>query len=73
MTSLLHRCHGGEGHVDDPACGAIRAQESPRRMYTRTNRVQCGLTIAKLEAQLAEYLAFMERFRSSLKHEEQEL
>jgi len=29
-----------------------------------------GAMIAKLEAQLAEYLAFMPRFRSSLKQEE---
>lgn len=34
--------------------------------------MQCGVTIAKLEAQVAEYLAFMERFRSSLRREEQE-
>lgn len=34
--------------------------------------MQCGLTIARLEAKEAEYLAFMERFRSSLKHEEQD-
>ena len=33
----------------------------------------CGVTIAKLEAQVAEYLAFMDRFRSSLRREEQEL
>lgn len=32
--------------------------------------MSCGLTIAKLEAQVAEYLAFMERFRSSLQREE---
>ena len=32
----------------------------------------CGVTIAKLEAQVAEYLAFMERFRSSLRREEHE-
>jgi uncharacterized coiled-coil protein SlyX len=32
----------------------------------------CGLTIARLEAQLAEHLAFMERFRSSLRKEEYE-
>jgi len=34
--------------------------------------MQCGVTIAKLEAQVAEYLAFMERFRSSLRREEYE-
>ncbi len=32
--------------------------------------MQCGVTIAKLEAQVAEYLAFLERFRSSLQREE---
>ncbi len=32
--------------------------------------MQCGITIAKLEAQVAEYLAFLERFRSSLQREE---
>ncbi len=34
--------------------------------------LSCGVTIAKLEAQVAEYLAFMERFRSSLRREEHE-
>ena len=33
-------------------------------------QMQSGLTIARLEAQLAEYLAFMERFRASLQREE---
>ena len=32
--------------------------------------MQCGVTIAKLEAQVAEYLAFMERFRTALHQEE---
>jgi hypothetical protein len=32
--------------------------------------LQCGITIAKLEAQVAEYGAFLERFRSSLQREE---
>jgi len=32
--------------------------------------MQCGITIAKLEAQHAEHLAFMDRFRSSLQREE---
>ena len=30
----------------------------------------CGVTIAKLEAQVAEYLAFMDRFRTALQREE---
>jgi hypothetical protein len=32
--------------------------------------MQCGLAIARLETQLAEHLAFLERFRSSLQNEE---
>ena len=32
--------------------------------------MQCSVKIAKLEAQVAEYLAFMERFRTSLQREE---
>jgi len=32
--------------------------------------MQCGVTIARLEAQVAEYLAFMERFRSASRQEE---
>ena len=32
--------------------------------------IGCGVSIAKLEAQVAEYFAFMERFRSSLQREE---
>jgi hypothetical protein len=32
--------------------------------------MQCGVTIARLEAQLAEHRAFLERFRSSLREEE---
>jgi hypothetical protein len=30
----------------------------------------CGVTIARLEAELAEFQAFMERFRSALRKEE---
>src|SRR5258708_10004950 len=32
--------------------------------------MQCGLAIARLEKQLAEHLAFLERFRSSLQTEQ---
>jgi hypothetical protein len=32
--------------------------------------MSCGIAIAKLEAQVAEYLAFLERFRSALQREE---
>ncbi len=34
--------------------------------------MQCGLAMARLEAELAEYRAFMDRFRSSLHREEHE-
>jgi hypothetical protein len=33
--------------------------------------MQCGVKIARLEAEHAEFRAFMERYRSSLQHEEQ--
>lgn len=33
-------------------------------------QVQCGVTIAKLEAELAEFQAFMQRFRTALRDEE---
>lgn len=32
--------------------------------------MNCGVIITKLEAQVAEYLAFMERFRTALQQEE---
>lgn len=32
--------------------------------------MEYGIAIAKLEARVAEYLAFMERFRASLRNEE---
>jgi hypothetical protein len=35
-----------------------------------TKHMSCGVTIAKLEAQVAEYLAFMDRFRAALQREE---
>src|SRR3989441_12978419 len=45
---------------------AERADLDRRYSKLLQEHVQCGVTIAKLEAQVAEYLAFMERFRSSL-------
>jgi hypothetical protein len=50
--------------------GAERTKETQRYTTLLQEHMQCGVTIAKLEAQLAQYLAFMERFRSSLRHEE---
>jgi hypothetical protein len=47
-----------------------RAELEQRYHKLLQEHMSCGLTIAKLEAQVAEYLAFMERFRSSLQREE---
>ncbi len=51
---------------------AVRDQMEQRYQVLLQEHMQCGLTIARLEAQLAEHLAFMERFRSSLRKEEHE-
>jgi hypothetical protein len=51
---------------------AAQAELEQRYHKLLQEHMNCGITIAKLEAQVAEYLAFMERFRSSLKREEQE-
>lgn len=47
-----------------------RADLEQRYHKLLQEHMRCGLTIAKLEAQVAEYLAFMQRFRSSLQREE---
>jgi flagellar biosynthesis/type III secretory pathway protein FliH len=47
-----------------------RAEIEQRYRKLLQEHMQCGVTIAKLEAQMAEYLVFMERFRSSLQREE---
>jgi hypothetical protein len=49
---------------------AERVEREHRYHKLLQEHMSCGLTIAKLEAQVAEYLAFMERFRSSLQREE---
>jgi len=51
---------------------AERDQMEHHYQMLAQEHMRCGLTIARLEAQLAEYLAFMERFRSSLQKEEHE-
>jgi len=51
---------------------AERVELEQRYHKLLQEHMSCGITIAKLEAQVAEYLAFMERFRSSLRREEQE-
>ncbi len=47
-----------------------RAEVEQRYRKLLQEHMQCGVTIAKLEAQVAEYLAFMERFRTALHREE---
>ncbi len=47
-----------------------RAEVEQRYRKLLQEHMQCGVTIAKLEAQVAEYLAFMERFRMALHREE---
>jgi hypothetical protein len=49
---------------------AEREQMEQRYRALLQEHMQFGLTITRLEAQLAEHLAFMDRFRSSLKQEE---
>jgi hypothetical protein len=43
---------------------------SMRERFSFTKQMHCGLAIARLETQLAEHQAFLERFRSSLQKEE---
>jgi hypothetical protein len=47
-----------------------RAELEQRYRKLLQEHIQCGVTIAKLEAQVAEYLAFMERLRTALHREE---
>ena len=51
---------------------AQHAELEQRYRKLLQEHMQCGVTIAKLEAQVAEYLAFMERFRTALHREEHE-
>lgn len=49
---------------------AERADLEQRYYKLLQEHMQCGVKVAKLEAQVAEYLAFMERFRTALHREE---
>jgi len=49
---------------------AERAELERRYHQLLQEHMSCGITVAKLEVQVAEYLAFMERFRSALQKEE---
>ena len=54
----------------DQRAQAARADLEQRYHKLLQEHMSCGITIAKLEAQVAEYLAFLERFRSALQREE---
>ena len=56
--------------ADLRAARGEREQMEQRYHLLLQEHMQSGLTIARLEAQVAEYLAFMQRFRSSLRREE---
>jgi len=49
---------------------AERAELEQRYITLLQEHVQCGVTIAKLEAEIAEFQVFMQRFRTALKDEE---
>ncbi|BCL84536.1 hypothetical protein ccbrp13_70010 [Ktedonobacteria bacterium brp13] len=80
LVELLHEAHAER----DLAKRQLQAERVEMEQRAQAQRIEleqhyhkllqehmsCGITIAKLEAQVAEYLAFMERFRSSLQREE---
>lgn len=80
LVELLHEAHIERDEAKRLARVAHaeaeqRAQAEHVELEQRYHKLlqehmSCGVTIAKLEAQVAEYLAFMERFRSSLQREE---
>jgi hypothetical protein len=80
LVELLHEAHAER----DEAKRQLRAEQVETEQRVQADRAEleqryhkllqehmtCGITIAKLEAQVAEYLAFMERFRTALQREE---
>src|SRR6266571_7426696 len=80
LVELLHEARAER----DEAKRQLRTERSENKQRTQAARADleqryhkllqehmtCGITIAKLEAQVAEYLAFLERFRSALQREE---
>jgi hypothetical protein len=70
LVQLLHEAR--------TACDQIKQQAQTKQAETEQRysrllqeHMQCALRIARLEAELAEFKAFMERFRASLQREEQ--
>lgn len=85
MSELRRVVHAQNARVErDEAKRQLRTEQVEVEQRTQAERadleqryhkllqehMQCGITIAKLEAQIAEYLAFMDRFRTSLQREE---
>jgi hypothetical protein len=54
-----------------PGCNAQTERADFEQRYHKLlqEHMQCGVTIAKLEAQQAEFQAFMQRFRTALSNE----
>jgi len=80
LIELLHEAHAERDEAKrqlrterveaEQRVQAERADLEQRYHKLLPEHMQCGITIAKLEAQVAEYLAFMDRFRTSLQREE---
>ena len=69
LVELLHEARA-ERDEAKRQLKAARADLEQRYHKLLQEHMSCGITIAKLEAQVAEYLAFLERFRSALQREE---
>lgn len=79
LVELLH-----EARAEDEAKRPVKTERTEAEQRARVERAEleqryhkllqehmsCGLTIAKLEAQVAEYLAFIDRFHADLQQEE---
>jgi hypothetical protein len=80
LIELLHEAQAERDEAKQQASAARteleqRVQDERDELEQRYHKLLqehmgCGVTIAKLEAQVAEYLAFMERFRTALQREE---
>jgi hypothetical protein len=69
LVQLVHEART-ECHQMKRQAQTERAELEQRYQGLLQEHMQCGLAIARLEAELAEYRAFMDRFCSSLRHEE---
>jgi len=81
LVELLHEAEAGRDKAKrqlktELAEARQRAQEELAEWEQRYGKllqehIQCGVKIARLEAELAQFRMFMERYRSSLQQEEQ--